>query len=44
MARWRMPVRVGARKGRMKLSEKLCVLAMGGTLLMLTMMVLGFGA
>lgn len=39
-----MPVRVGAEREEMKLSEKICVLAMGGTLLMLTMMVLGFGA
>jgi len=41
---WWMPVRVGAEREEMKLSERICVLAMGGMLMLLTLMTLGFGA
>ena len=40
---WWIPNRADTRKGKMKLNEIIFTLSMGGMLLMLTMMVLGFG-
>ena len=41
---WWIPNRADTRKGKMKRNEIIFTLSMGGMLLVLTMMVLGFGA
>lgn len=39
-----MPVRVGAEREEKTMTEKLVAMAMGGMLMLLTLMTLGFGA